>query len=150
MSTLPTISRSSSSPAFRIGQIVTVNGTPHVVVSAWRGSPDVDEDFDGRGKRYASVRPATPDEVSAAARPVAAPAPVAAPNMYNLVDKAAMAHREFRAPGDVPNGPEIAWQGYPYRLADGYVWAMTPDTYGDVWGSNSPEAIAAFHALAGK
>lgn len=149
MSTLPTISRSSSSPAFRVGQIVTVNGTPHVVVSAWRGSPDVDEDFDGRGKRYASVRPATADDVSAAARPAVVTAPTP-PNMYNLVEKADTAHREFRAPSDVPSGPEIQWQGYPYRLADGYVWAMTPDMYGDVWGSNSMEAVAGFHALAGK
>lgn len=148
MSTLPTISRSSSSPAFRIGQIVTVNGAPHIVVSAWRGSPDVDEDFDGRGKRYASVRPATADEVSAAARATPVPAPVA-PNMYNLVDRAHYSHTEYRSASAVPAGPEIMWQGYPYRLADGYVWAMTPDKAGEVVGSNSAEALAGFAVLAG-
>lgn len=148
MSSFPTVSRPSSSPAFRVGQLVTVENRPHIVVKAWRGTSTVDEDMDGRAKHYASVRVATDAEISAAAAsPSPAPTRAALAELHTLIERNTT---DFTALSTLAAGPEVAdvLADLRFRMVDGIVWYMAADRDGDVRGSSDPAAVALFTTLA--
>lgn len=148
MSSLRTVSRPSSSPAFRVGQIVTVEGRPHFVVKAWRGTSTVDEDMDGRAKHYASVRVATDAEISAAAAsPPPTPARATLADLHTLIERNTT---DFTALSTLAAGSEVAdvSADLRFRMVDGVVWYMAADRDGDVRGSSAAVVVALFTTLA--